>query len=67
MAGVFMELTGRSYNRVLFSAAIPTLSEEEFVALWSKIGTLAYREFQKEQTKGDCFQEYGIRIHPITE
>lgn len=58
--GFFLEMTNRSTQRIVFSAATDELEKETFDKLWSTIGDNVY-----SGVEGDVQQYYEIRVCPI--
>ena len=59
--GVYLELTNRSSNRVIFSAAIDEISKETFDGLWTRIGDTVFRK----ATESKEISYFEIRVTPF--
>lgn len=57
--GIYLEMSNRSSQRVVFSAATDELDKETFDALWAVIGD---NIFNKDV---DRIEYYEIRVSPI--
>lgn len=59
--GLYIEMSNRSTQRIVFSAATDELDKDTFDKLWAAVGDNVYNHRDEEQ-----MQYYEIRVSPIT-
>lgn len=59
--GLYIEMSNRSTQRVVFSAATNELDKDTFDTIWAAIGDNVYNHRDDER-----MQYYEIRVSPIT-
>ena len=61
MKGRYLELVDESSNRILFSAAIPSIEKDMFLKLWEQLGVLLYEKQNIEQSSYFRIRMAGIQ------
>lgn len=59
--GLYLEMTNRSNNRVVFTASTDELTKEVFDGLWARIGDLVFNK----SADTDQISYYEIRVTPL--
>ena len=62
MKGRYLELIDESNNRIIFSAAIPSLEKDMFLKLWEQLGIMLYEKQNVEQSSYFRLRMSGIQI-----
>jgi len=62
--GYYMALTDHSSGRVVFSAVIPDLDEQTFLAMWTQVGAFLHRKLSTDLKQS--YNQYSIRVDPVT-